>query len=45
MILTIITISGIVLLCLAFFKASRSILAKVFWLLLMLTLLALFLFF
>nr|DAI42964.1 MAG TPA: hypothetical protein [Caudoviricetes sp.] len=45
MILTIVTISGIVLLCLVFFKASHSILAKVFWLLLMFALLALFLLF
>ena len=45
LILTIVSISGIVLLCLAFFKASHSFLAKAFWIILMFLLLGLLLLF
>ena len=43
MILTIIGVAGTITLCVAFFKTSRSIIAKVLWLLLMFVLLAIFL--
>lgn len=44
MIFTILCIGGTITLCLAFAKATRSLLAKAFWIILMIILLALFLF-
>lgn len=44
MMFTIIVLTGIVMVCLAFFKASKSLLAKAFWIILLIILLGIFLF-
>ena len=44
MMFTVLVIAGTITLCLAFCKASKSLLAKAFWLILLVILLGVFLF-